>query len=61
MKFRHLLPRWLVSVCPAPAMTLSHDEFFSLAQPERAPLMPPVVAIGDGEAWFHEVFSGAVF
>lgn len=59
MKVIRLLAR-LFSVTGAPIL-LNYDEVFSAGQPEAQAAMPAAAAIVDGEAWFHEVFAGAVF
>lgn len=59
MKIIRLLAR-LFPVAGVPAL-LSYDEVFSAGQPEAQAAMPAAAAIVDGEAWFHEVFAGAVF
>ena len=59
MKIIRLLAR-LFSMTGAPTL-LSYDEVFSAGQPEAQAAMPAAAAIVDGEAWFHEVFAGAVF
>jgi len=59
VKIIRLLAR-LFSMTGAPTL-LSYDEVFSAGQPEAPAGAPAVAAIADGEAWFHEVFAGAVF
>lgn len=59
MKIIRLLAR-LFSVAGVSA-SLSYDEVFSAGQPEGSAAVPAATAIVDGEAWFHEVFAGAVF
>ncbi|WP_371325309.1 hypothetical protein VX159_07265 [Dechloromonas sp. ZY10] len=59
MNIIRLLTRWFST--PTTAAALSYDEVFSAGQPERVAVTPAPAAIADGEAWFHEVFAGAVF
>ncbi len=59
MKIIRLLAR-LFSVAGVSA-SLSYDEVFSAGQPEAQATVPATAVIVDGEAWFHEVFAGAVF
>ena len=61
MNLFSLLAQVLPLAMRRPATVLSYDEVFATPLPDGMPSSQVAPVVGDGEAWFHEVFAGTVF